>query len=214
MTSRLRAALLTLGALVAVLLLSAGSASSTVMRFMSLEELTSRSTDVVRGTVLGQSVRWTENREGILTYVDLLIHERLKGTRPIAQVVQLVQSGGELEGRRMRVVGLPEFQDGEEVVLFLAPYSNDPREADHVSLIGGRMGRLPVIPDPAGGESFVVRELSGLKFAEFEEERGESRLRVKPGPPDRAMRWSEFRARVVAAQSQSTRGKADRGGRP
>lgn len=211
MKSRLRVVRRLLPALALLLLIPPAPATATVMKLMSIEELTMVSTDVVRGTVLGQTSRWTRDSEGILTYVDILIHERLKGIRPLPHVVQLVQSGGELDGRRMHVVGLPEFREGEELFLFLAPYSDDPTEADHVSLIGGKMGRLPVLPDPDGGEPFAVRDLAGVRLAEFEEDRGGSHTEVKPAPP-RRMRLSEFRARVLAAGSVG-RGAAH-GGRP
>ncbi len=188
-----------LPALALLLLVIPAPASATVMKLLSIEELTMVSTDVVRGTVLGQTSRWTRDREGILTYVDILIHERLKGIRPLPHVVQLVQSGGELDGRRMQVVGLPEFREGEELFLFLAPYSNDPAEADRVSLIGGKMGRLSIVPDPDGGEPFAVRDLAGVKLAKFEEDRGGPRTEVKPAPPEPRMRLSTFRARVLGA---------------
>jgi len=199
-------------ALAAVLLALPAPATATVMKQMSIEELAQASTDVVRGTVLGQVSRWTPDREGILTYVDILIHERLKGHRLLPPVVQLILPGGELAGPRMQVIGLPHFRDGEEAFVFLAPYSDDPAESDHVSLVGGKMGRLPIVPDPDGGEPFALRDLAGVEFAQFEEDRGGRRLSVKPAPLQEPMRLSDFRARVLAAGSPS--GSTDEGGRP
>jgi hypothetical protein len=169
------------------------------MKYMSIEDLTRVSVDVVRGTVLAKESHWAEERKGIFTYVDLLIHERAKGSRPVPPVVRIVQPGGELDGSRMLVLGLPDFEVGEEVFVFVAPYSDDPAEADLVSLIGAKLGKFAVLPDPAGGEPQVIRELADVEFAVMEEEEGVSATTLKPARAERRMGINEFRRRVLAA---------------
>jgi hypothetical protein len=188
---------------------------ATVMREMSVEELARLSDHVVRGTVLGQVSQWSEDGVGILTYVDVLIHERVKGTRPLPEVVQIVLPGGEVNGTRMAVIGGPTFRDSEELFLFLAPYSDDPTQADHVVLIGGKMGRMPVLADPEGGEPRVLREFAGLEFARLKQDHGQSELEITPGPPSRLIPVSQFKKRIVAAgRPVEPPGRPERGNRP
>jgi hypothetical protein len=167
---------------------------ATVMREMSVEELARLSDHVVRGTVLGQVSQWSEDGVGILTYVDVLIHERVKGTRPLPEVVQI---------------------DSEELFLFLAPYSDDPTQADHVVLIGGKMGRMPVLADPEGGEPRVLREFAGLEFARLKQDHGQAELEITPGPPSRLIPVSQFKKRIAAAgRPVEPPGRPERGNRP
>ncbi len=178
-------------------------AGATIMKYMTVEELARVSSEVVRGTVLGQTAHWTDDHQGILTIIDVAVHERLKGGRPINSVVQIVHSGGELGGTRMLVIGSPTYADGEEVFLFLAPYSDDPAENSHAVVIGGKMGKLPVVRDPDGGEPLVLRELNDLEFAEFIEDRGKAHMRLTPAPAERRIPISEFRRRVLSADRPS-----------
>jgi hypothetical protein len=203
--------------LVATLLLGFSSTGATIMRFMSVEELSRASTDVIRGTVLGQTSRWAEENKGILTYVDILVHERVKGSRPLPEVIQLVHPGGELDGTRMLLVGGPQYRDGEEAIFFLAPYSGHPTELDHVVQIGGKMGKMPVVDDEDGKGRFVLRELTGLEFAEFVPDEGSPGMEIRPGRKDPRIPLAEFVTRVKrgirvndSGQVQADAGDGDR----
>ena len=176
------------------------------MREMSIEELSVVAPHVVRGTVLGQVARWTEDRKGILTYIDVAVEERLKGKPALPDVIQIVQPGGELDGVRMRIVGGPVFRDGEQVFLFLDRYSDADDEAGMTVLVGGAMGRMPVVPDPAGGpEPVVLRQFDDLDFARFVEEKGSRRMEISPAPPSRVVPIQEFRKSVREAAASGRR---------
>jgi len=196
-----RGALRVLACFLAFLPALPSPAGATIMREMSIAELSALSAHVVRGTILGQVSRWSEDGKGILTYVDVVVQERVKGSRALPDVIQIVQPGGELDGVRMAIVGGPVFREGEDLFLFLGEYSDNPAEADLVVIIGGRMGRLPVVPDPDGGEPRVLQEFGDLEFARFVEEQGETRLEVEPAPPTRAIPIGEFRRKVLEPPS-------------
>ena len=193
--------------LAGLLLAPSSSVHATIMREMSVEELSTVSAHVVRGTVLGQVSRWSDDGKGILTYVDVAVHERVKGKRPLPDVIQIVQPGGELDGVRMAIVGWPAFREGEDLFLFLGDHSDNPAEADLVVLIGGKMGRMPVITDPDTGEARVVRQFTGLEFARFVEDRGKPQFEITPGPPDSTIPIQEFRRRVLEAGTPPAKGR-------
>lgn len=183
------------------------------MRELTLEELSARSAHVVRGTVLGQVSRWSDDGKGILTYVDVAVHEQVKGDKPLPEVIQIVQPGGELDGVQMKIVGGPVFRDGEEAFLFLNPYWDGPGYEDMTILIGGVMGRLPVIRDPEGKKQPVVlRRFSDMEFARFVPGDGGRRLELDQGPPPTILTMDEFRRRVrEAAAAAPERGRGRRG---
>lgn len=188
---------------------------ATVMRELSIEELSARSSHVVRGTVLGQVSRWSEDRKGILTYVDVAVHEQVKGAPPLPGVIQIVQPGGELDGVRMKIVGGPVFHDGEEVFLFLKRYWDSPGTEDMTILVGGVMGRLPVLRDPEGIEEPVVaRRYGDADFARFVPGEGGQRLEIGEGPPPSVMTLDEFRWRVREAEASLGRPGRRREGSP
>lgn len=182
-------------------------AGATVMKYMSVEELARASSDVVRGSVLGQTSRWSDDGKGIVTFVDVLVLERVKGHRPLPQVIQIVHPGGELDGTRMMIVGGPVYRDGEEAFFFLSPYSNDPIDADEVSLIGGKMGKMPVIQDDRGGPPEVLRELADVEFAEFVDDNGKPATSIEAGRSDQRIPIEQFRERVRGADAAPGRGR-------
>ena len=207
--ARLRALAGALGCLALLWLTTGSPARATIMREMSIDELTRVSTHVVRGTVLGQVARWTDDHKGILTYIDVALNERLKDSPPLPNVVQIVEPGGELDGVRMKIVGGPVFKEGEDLFLFLGDYSDDPAEKDMVVLNGGKMGRMPVVTDSSTGKVSVVREYTDVEFARFVQDDGRPHMEISPGPPDRKIPIADFRRMVldaVRAASGSARG--------
>jgi hypothetical protein len=193
-------------ALCAALLLCALAAfpgpelQATIMRELSVEQLARLAPHVVRGTVLGQIARWTDDGKGILTYVDVAIHERVKGAGPLPAMIQIVEPGGELDGVRMRIVGGPVFRDGEELFLFLDRYSDDPSESDMTIMVGGAMGRMAVVRDPDGQSGpVVIRRFEGADFARFIEDKRGHRMEIGAPPAASALPIEEFRRRVTEA---------------
>lgn len=188
-------------ALLAFLLIPAAPARATILREMSLQELAVRAPHVVRGTVLGTVCQWSEDGKGILTYVDVTLEERIKGGKSLPDVIQVIQPGGELDGVSMKIIGGPTFREGEEVVLFLYPWSDNPAEADMTMLAGGPMGRMQVVRDPEDpSKASVIRRFDDLEFARFVEEKdGSRRMVVGKGPEPRAIPLDELRRRVSEA---------------
>ena len=91
-------------------------ASATTVRPLNATELVRGSSDIVVGTVVAQSCRWDEKHRRILTDIKVLVSERLKGAP--ADTLSLTQLGGEVDGARYEVPGMPAFKVGEAVLLF------------------------------------------------------------------------------------------------
>ncbi len=103
----------------AVALVAAGvtGAGATTMVRMNLDQLTAAASTVAR-------VRCVENHtvaaDGSLwTMTTFEVVESLKGTAPARITVRLV--GGRTAGASVRVEGVPRFEPGEELYLFLEP---------------------------------------------------------------------------------------------
>ncbi len=106
--------------LVAVL---ATSAQATTVLALDLPRLTHASDAVVHAKVERVEARWSTDHSRIVTDVELVVVEPLKGT-PGARVV-LRQPGGNLGRVGQRVEGAPVFVPGEEVVVFLEAQGPD-----------------------------------------------------------------------------------------
>ena len=86
----------------------------------------------------------------IFTQVDLEVAEYIKGTG--GSIVQIVVAGGTVEGRRMWVPGMPSFQAGEDVLLFLR--EGYQQAADPT--VGVGQGVFRIAADPSTGAEAVL----------------------------------------------------------
>ena len=84
---------------------------------LSVAGLSQKADLVVRGTVVRQSAAWTRGGR-IVTATDIAVKETWKGAPPEHLVVR--HFGGKVDAVGQQIAGEVEFQDGEEVVLFLA----------------------------------------------------------------------------------------------
>ncbi|MFT5584784.1 MAG: hypothetical protein ACI9VR_002370 [Cognaticolwellia sp.] len=98
------------------LILTAAAGATSFHHPLSLEELSQRSEQVVRGEVTGMDL---EMRDGLpWTVVTLQVEDSLKG--PSSATLTLAYPGGMLPGGvEYRVVGTPLLYEGDEVVAFV-----------------------------------------------------------------------------------------------
>ena len=109
------------------------------------EQLTDRSTTVVRARVVSQRAAREPGPAGIYTRTTLRVEAALKGKAPATLVVR--QAGGRLGSERVRLLGDAALKEGEEVLVFLTCRPG----ADHCALVGLAQGAFELIPDGAGG---------------------------------------------------------------
>lgn len=152
------------------------SVRATVVVSADLRELTRDATAIARGTVVRVNGQWTTDRRTIETIVTLQTDEYLKGG--LGGTVLFRVPGGVLGRYRHVVVGAPQFEVGQHVIVFLGT-----RGPSIPFLIGfgqgvyrvaqGEDGAAIVTPPPVmpGTVGPVVRgsaELSPAPLADFE----------------------------------------------
>lgn len=145
----------------AAFLFVSASAHATIVKVLEIDELTVASDVVVDGTVTRVAASWTPDHQGIYTDVDIELADSIdvtvkKRNLKAGQTVTIRQAGGELDGQGFRVIGAPEFEVGERVVLFL-------QEIQGLRIVVGlKQGKLPVVKNPKTGQLEAQRDLSGL----------------------------------------------------
>jgi hypothetical protein len=122
----------------------------------SVEQLTDKSTEVVRAKVVRQVAAREPGPAGIYTRTTLKILEVLKG--PASGELVVRQAGGTLGTESVELVGDAEFRDGEQVLAFL-----DCRRGDHCTLIGLSQGKFH-LEASAKGELQASRDFSKTDF--------------------------------------------------
>jgi hypothetical protein len=96
----------------------AGRGNATVLAPADLVDLTRDSGAIVRGRITAVSARWTEDRRAVETLVTVDVESSLKG--PFDKTAQFLVPGGTLGRYRSVVVGAPQFDVGQRVIVFLA----------------------------------------------------------------------------------------------
>jgi len=90
-------------------------ASSSTLQHLSLDEMASQSTDIVRGHVQRGKPAWHGSQ--LFTHYLVFVSDRWKGTG--GPVVDVAVQGGVLDGVRQTWAGTPELVDGHDYILFL-----------------------------------------------------------------------------------------------
>lgn len=102
---------------------------------MSVEELTSAATHIVRGHVIDSRSAWDDQHSTIYTYTHLQVDETLKGSNN--SVITVKQLGGSAGGYTLHVAGVHPWSNGENVVLFLRPSDEHDGTLSVVGLMQG-----------------------------------------------------------------------------
>jgi hypothetical protein len=92
-------------------------ASAATLERLSMADLITKSTGIVRGTVQSSSV--SVSGPVIYTHYTIQVSEQLKRSSAVAATVEIVLPGGTANGVMQRFSGVPRLQPGEEFVFFL-----------------------------------------------------------------------------------------------
>jgi hypothetical protein len=178
------------GAAALLLGIALGGHATTMVR-MDLDQLTAAASTVARVRCLANEWRVEDGTAWTLTTFEVL--ETLKGSTPPRITVRLV--GGRAGNLRVRVEGVPRFEIGEEVYLFL-----EPNRAGELTVTSWAQGtfrvqrtspKVELVTQDTGGVSIFDPEtkqyraggVRNLPLAEFKQRVSEAveRLRQK-GP--------------------------------
>lgn len=83
---------------------------------MSLEDIVDASESIIHGTVLRSWSAWDEGHQYIWTHYEVQVADRLKGGPPGTLVIS--EPGGIVGETALQIAGTPQYEVGEEVVLF------------------------------------------------------------------------------------------------
>lgn len=176
-----RLALTALGiALLAPLLAPTTAWASTVLR-LGPDQLTDRAEVIVHAKVLAKQARLHENG-AVVTEYRLEVKEFLKGGR--GQTFTFTTYGGVLGERGSAIAGSPDFEPGEEVLVFLDKINR----AGLRAVIGLAQGKYTV--REVDGERLAFRDLEGLMLKDPDS--GE----VEEAKPEQGVPFKELLGRV------------------
>lgn len=112
----------------------------------------------------------TEGGRMIFTQVVLEVDETLKGTADAT--IALRQPGGKVEGRRVVIPGLPEFEPGQRYLLFLRPGYGDVGDP----VVGVNQGFFSIVTDGASGREILL-DAAGRTVVDVKPDRVVTRAR-------------------------------------
>lgn len=181
-----------------VVWLSPAALKATMTPRLSLENLVERSELIVHGRCLRTWSAWDADRQSIWTHGEIEIQSSLKGGGTTTVVVS--EPGGRAGGLEMAIEGVPQYQPGEEVVVFL--YRTP---IGYLRARGLGQGKYRVTSDPGGTQRRVRLILDGVSLVNSPAASPlpSTQLRPLDGAP-----LGEFLSRVrglVAGQSKGVR---------
>jgi len=159
-------------------------ARATVLIPADLGELSRDARAIARGRIVAVDATWMDDRRGIETLVTLEVETYLKGA--LGAAVQFRVPGGNLGRVRSIVVGAPEFEVGERVVVFLGA-----RGPSVPYVLGLNQGVFRILRAPDSSGWLVAPP------AVFPSAAGSARI-IRGDPSRRPMALGDFEQRVRA----------------
>lgn len=104
---------------VAALPVGVGPSRASLLRAMSLGELTVVADRIVVGSVVAVTAAWDLQHRRIVSTIEIDIEESWKGPAFANRRIAIVQPGGSVADLEMTVQGMPSFSVGEKSLLFL-----------------------------------------------------------------------------------------------
>lgn len=172
-------------AALAIALLGSAPAFATVMLKLELPQLVGRADTIFVGKVTKLDSHWTDDHKHIVTDATFAVVQNVRGAT-VGQPIVVRSLGGTVDGVGMRVFGSPQFQVGQEALLF-----TEPRKG-HRYVTGMMQGAFPVVRS-ADGHARVQRSSAGLTLARRAES-GRLETVREPAPPSELLR--QFVSRI------------------
>ena len=142
----------------ALLLIASSFAFASQIVFMTPGDMGERAHLVVRGEVAAVRSFWNEKRTKIFTRTTITIEHAYKGNA--VPTVEILQLGGIVGNVKVTVDGALQWAQGEEVLLFLEPYT-----AGAYQVTGFSQGKFAIERDPETGEAYISRPaLEGVEL--------------------------------------------------
>jgi len=105
--------------LAALILMVITPAMATIVRALSVEQMTATADVIAEGHITAQSSAWNAEKTRIYTVTTLTVTVAHKGTVKTGESIQIRQIGGTVDGLTQSIAGNAKLTQGEEVLLFL-----------------------------------------------------------------------------------------------
>jgi len=123
---------------------------STVMVPLFMDDLAESSQTVVHGSISAKRAEWAPDHRMINTVYTVEPQEYLKGT--LGASFEIREPGGELDGEGLYVASVPQFEVGQETLLFVWT-----DQAGSHQVTGFDQGAVQVVKDGKGQKTAVRR---------------------------------------------------------
>jgi hypothetical protein len=119
------------------------------------DEMVVESRAIVTGRVIGLSTSVDANTDLVYTYIRLEVNTVLKGNVTEREIV-LKELGGETRERGTMIFGMPRFEIGQDVLVYLNTWRDGSLRVHQ-----GFLGKFNINRDSSTGRLFVERQLEG-----------------------------------------------------
>lgn len=119
------------------------------------DEMVVESRAIVTGRVIGVSTSVDAGSDLVYTYIRLEVSSVLKGNITEHEIV-LKELGGETRERGTLIFGMPKFESGQDVLLYLNTWPSGALRVHQ-----GFLGKFNINRDPSSGRVFVERQAEG-----------------------------------------------------
>jgi Matrixin/Putative Ig domain len=119
------------------------------------DEMVVESRAIITGRVLGLSTSVDANTDLVYTYIRLEVNTVLKGQITEREIV-LKELGGETRDRGTLIFGMPRFEAGRNVLVYLNTWPDGALRVHQ-----GFLGTFNISRDPSSGHEVVERQLEG-----------------------------------------------------
>ena len=142
--------------LVALLVLACGETALATTAIVPRDsDMVVESRAIVTGRVIGLSTGVDAVTDIVYTYVRLQVNTVLKGTVTEREIV-LKEMGGETRERGTQIFGMPRFEAGQEVLLYLNTWPDGALRVHQ-----GFLGKFNIIRESSTGRAYVERQMEG-----------------------------------------------------
>ena len=135
-------------------------ASSTIMRQLSIKELTQKADLVIIGRVVSIKSQWSSDNTTIYTHVGIQPTSFIKGI-PSQKVIEVWVLGGTIGRRTLIALGAPRFIKNEEILVFLRLMPNNPNA---LTVFGLSQGKFLIGETEVDSTRSVRRDMFGIEF--------------------------------------------------
>ena len=163
-------------------------AQATVVRAVSVAEMTKRADVIVEAQVEALTSAWNPERTRIYTVTRLKVSDSIKGAVTKGNVIKIRQIGGTADGITQMVAGNAKFAAGDRVIVFL---NRSETENMHF-VIGMAQGKFAI--SQQNGRLLIDRQMDGLKRVPTVA--GQDRLADLPNVQKPGQTVLEFKARI------------------